>query len=139
MYILPLEANNVTIFEIYMRSVNGTITIEQGGVWFYASGAGLVGDGKWDGSFEIQEDVENWDIIEVAFANASDNVTAETQTPASNILSDTVSNWNVVEVTFAGASDTVFVETHTEVFRRVTEDGNIRITEDSEVRYTEGD
>ena len=139
MYILPLEANSLVIFEIYMRSVGGTITIDQGGVWFYASGAGLVGDGKWDGSFEIQEDVANWNIIEVSFANASESVTAETQTPTSNTLSDTVSSWNVVEVTFTGASDTVLVETHTEVFRRVTEDGNIRVTEDSDVRYTEGD
>jgi len=139
MYILPLEANNITIFEVYLRSLGGTITINQGGVWLYASGAGLVGDAKWDGTFEIQEDVENWDIIEVAFANASESVTTETQTPTSNTLSDTVSSWNVVEVTFTGASDTVLVETHTEVFRRVTEDGSIRVTEDSDVRYTEGD
>ena len=139
MYIMPLEANSTQTFEIYMRSIGGTITIEQGGVWFYASGAGLVGDGKWDGTFEIQDDAETWNIVEVTFASATDNVTAETQTPIGDTLSDTVSSWNITEVTFASASDTVFVETHTEVFRRITEDGSIRITEDEDVRYTEGD
>lgn len=139
MYILPLEANTVTIFEVYMRSVGGTITIDQGGVWFYASGAGLVGDGKWDGSFTIQDDVESWNLIEVTFAGASDSVTVATQTPTSSTASDTVSAWSLVEITFASATDTVLVETHTESYRRVTEDGEVRITEDSNVRYTEGD
>ena len=139
MYILPLEANSVNIFEVYMRSVGGTITIEQGGVWFYASGSGLVGDGKWDGSFEIQDDVSNWNLVELTFANATDNVTVSVLNPVSSSASDTVSAWNLVEVTFASASDTVLVETHTDSFRRITEDGDVRITEDSDVRYTEGD
>ena len=139
MYILPLEANTTQIFEIYMRSVGGTITIDQGDVWFYASGAGLVGDGKWDGSFEIQDDVENWNLVEITFANASDNVSIATQNPVSSSASDTVSVWNLVEVTFASVTDTVLVETHTDSFRRITEDGDVRITEDSDVRYTEGD
>lgn len=139
MYILPLEANTVTIFEVYMRSVGGTITIDQGGVWFYASGAGLVGDGKWDGSFEIQDDVSNWNLVELTFAGATDNVIVSVLNPVSSSASDTVSAWNLVEVTFASASDTVLVETHTESYRRVTEDGEVRITEDSNVRYTEGD
>jgi len=139
MYILPLEANNVTIFEIYLRSVGGTISINQGDVWFYASGAGLVGDGKWDGSFEIQEDVANWNLIDISFASASDNVSAATQTPTSSSASDSVSTWSLVEINFVGASDSVLVETHTDMFRRISENGDVRITESGDVRYTEGD
>lgn len=139
MYILPLEANSITIFEVYMRSVGGTITIDQGGVWFYASGAGLVGDGKWDGSFNIQEDAASWDLINIEFAGATDSVTAETQTPEAASASDSTERWDLITITFDSASDSVLVETHTDVYRRITEDGNVRLTENDNVRYTEGD
>lgn len=74
MYILPLEANSSTNFEIYMKSIGGTITIEQGGVWFYASGAGLVGDGKWDGNITLLDYTEEWAYSEYTFEDAEDNV-----------------------------------------------------------------
>lgn len=74
MYILPLEANSVTTFEIYMKSLGGTITIERGGVWFYASGSGLVGDGKWDGNVTIIDETEEWTFSEYTFEDASDTV-----------------------------------------------------------------
>ena len=140
MYIMPLEANQLQTFDVYMRSLGGTITIERRGVWLYASGAGLVGDGHWDGTITLEDDVINWNIPGVGFASATDSVTTETQTPiVGGNLSETVNGWSLQEITFIGASDSMYVEMHTDVFRRVTEDGDIRTTEDDDVRYTEGD
>lgn len=74
MYILPLQANDMQQFEVYMQSVGGSIEIPRGGVWLYASGAGLVGDGKWDGTILVTDVALDWDIIEIGFDGASDSV-----------------------------------------------------------------
>lgn len=74
MYILPLQANDMQQFEVYMQSVGGSIEIPRGGVWLYASGAGLVGDGKWDGTILVTDVALDWDIIPIGFDGASDNV-----------------------------------------------------------------
>ena len=73
MYILPLEANTMTTFDAYLRSLGGTIDIDIGGVWFYASGAGLVGDGKWDGTVNIEDDVADWNLIGLTGFEAADD------------------------------------------------------------------
>jgi hypothetical protein len=77
MYILPLEANTLQTFDVYMKSVGGTIEIDRGGVWLYASGSGLVGDGKWDGTIEVSDVALDWNIIEIGFESASDSVEFE--------------------------------------------------------------
>ena len=74
MYILPLQANIMQQFEVYMKSVGGSIEIPRGGVWFYASGAGLVGDGKWDGNITLLDYTEEWAYSEYTFEDAEDNV-----------------------------------------------------------------
>ena len=74
MYILPLEANTLQTFEVYMQSLGGTIEIDRGGVWLYASGAGLVGDGKWDGTIEILDEASEWTFSAYTFESASENV-----------------------------------------------------------------
>ena len=74
MYILPLQANDMQQFEVYMKAVGGTIEIPRGGVWLYASGAGLVGDGKWDGNIELLDYTEEWTFSPYTFEDAEDNV-----------------------------------------------------------------
>lgn len=74
MYILPLQANDSQQFEVYMKAVGGKITIPRGGLWMYASGAGLVGDGKWDGTILVTDVALDWDIIPIGFDGASDSV-----------------------------------------------------------------
>lgn len=74
MYILPLQANEMQQFEVYMQSVGGSIEIPRGGVWLYASGAGLVGDGKWDGTILVTDVALDWDIIPIGFDGANDSV-----------------------------------------------------------------
>lgn len=77
MYILPLQANDMQQFEVYMKALGGSIEIPRGGVWLYASGAGLVGDGKWDGTILVTDVALDWDIIEIGFDGASDSVSFE--------------------------------------------------------------
>ena len=74
MYILPLQANELQTFEVYMQALGGSIEIPRGGVWLYASGAGLVGDGKWDGNINIIDYTEEWTFAEYTFEDASDSV-----------------------------------------------------------------
>ena len=57
-----------------MQSVGGSIEIPRGGVWLYASGAGLVGDGKWDGNITLLDYTEEWAYSEYTFEDAEDNV-----------------------------------------------------------------
>ena len=139
MYILPLDANSIQIFEVYLRSLGGTISIDRGGVWMYASGAGLVGDGKWNGSIEIQEDAETFNIIDIGFANASDSVSVSTQTPTTATGSDVASAFNIVDISFASATDSVLVAVHTASYALITEEEEAVLTEDDIALYTEGD
>lgn len=74
MYILPLQANDMQQFEVYMQSVGGSIEIPRGGVWLFASGAGLVGDGKWDGNIELLDYTEEWTFSAYTFEDAEENV-----------------------------------------------------------------
>ena len=139
MYILPLQANNMQTFEVYMQSVGGSITIPRGGVWLFASGAGLVGDGKWDGTITIIDNTEEWQFVDITFETASESVSVDTQIPTPIAIQDTTSEFNLSAISFESASDSMYIEMHTEVVRRITEDGSIRVTEDGDVRYTEGD
>jgi hypothetical protein len=74
MYILPLQANDMQVFEVYMKALGGSIEIPRGGVWLYASGSGLVGDGKWDGTILVTDVALDWNIIPIGFDGASDSV-----------------------------------------------------------------
>lgn len=140
MYIMSLDANILQEFDVYLKSIGGTLTIQRRGVWLFASGAGLVGDGKWDGTFTVIDEVESWTLGEITFSSAiTDTASAETQVPVGGSLSDTVSGWTLSEITFGSVSDTVLAETHAEVFRMITEAEDILITEDGDVFYTEGD
>lgn len=140
MYILPLEANSVNIFDVYMRSVGGTITIEQGGVWFYASGSGLVGDGKWDGKVNIQAAAADWQMIEIAyFAPATESLTIAPQVPTGGTFSDTAAAWNLGSLTFAALNDSASVVLHSDSVPIYTEEGDSLTDENSEGFYTEGD
>lgn len=74
MYILPLQANDIQQFEVYMKALGGSIEIPRGGVWLFASGAGLVGDGKWDGNIELLDYTEEWTFSAYTFEDAEENV-----------------------------------------------------------------
>lgn len=139
MYILPLEANSMQTFDVYMESNGGTISIDRGGVWLFASGAGLVGDGKWNGRVEIQEDAEGWTILSIPFGNVSESLLVVPSEPERVPCADTASEWNIISINFENVSDDCDANLKTTSFRRITEDGATRYTENDDVRYTEGD
>lgn len=139
MYILPLESNSIQTFDVYMESNGGTISIDRGNVWLFASGAGLVGDGKWNGKIDIQEDADGWVILSIPFANVSESVTEDVIEPERINCTDTADGWNIISITFDSASDSVGVSVKTTSYHRVLEDGSGRITENNDARYTEGE
>lgn len=139
-YILPVEANTTTQFDVYMTADGGTIDIDTGGIWFYASGAGLVGDGKWDGTIKLQDNATAFTLVDTSFKNANDSVTTTVQVPTGDSISDSTTAWTLIDVTFENATDSVFVETHSDSFPLMTEEDDALMTEDGlYVIYTEGD
>lgn len=139
MYILPLEANSLQIFDVYMESLGGTITIDRGGVWLFASGAGLVGDGKWNGKIEVQEDAQGWVVLSLPFDSVSESLSVVPKEPERVSCTDVSGAWNILSIEFASVSDSAVVNIRTTSYRRVLEDGSVRITEDNNTRITEGD
>lgn len=139
MYILPLAANTLSQFEVYMKALKGTIKIGVGDVWLYASGAGLVGDGKWNGAIDCKDTATLITLVENTFKDATDSVSVSPQTPTGDSVTDTASVWNLVDITIANATDSVSATVKTPSYRRVLEDGSVRITEDNNTRITEGD
>lgn len=140
MYILPLEAGLPTQFEAYMKADGGSLTIPMGGMWFYGSGRGLVGDGKWDGTIKIQEAVADFDITEITFENAGDSVRVDIITPTAVVLSDNTNDFAITEITFdSGIREAVSVRTFTTSYPIETESGEIIETEDGQEIWTEGD
>ena len=144
MYILPLSENVTTYFRLYMKAVDGTIKIDRGGAWLYASGYGIVGDGTWDGTFDLEDETHEYEIVEVGFADASDTVAIVAQTPVGGSVSDTVQGYIISDVDFDdGVTDTVRITMHNTAYERGTEDDEGRVIEDVdglgelEARYTE--
>ena len=139
MYILPLEANSMQIFEIYLQSLGGTISIERGGVWLYASGAGLVGDGRWDGTITCQDNATDFALVSMTIENASDSVTVTTQVPTGGSVADNAADFTLVAMTFETAVDEISIRFITESAAMVTEIDEPLMTEEGDRFYTEGD
>ena len=139
MYVLPLEQGIAAQFDVYMKAEDGTIEIPMGGVWFYGSGRGLVGDGKWDGVIEVEEPAAEWSMVEIGFTNSGDVVSVGMDEPIAVTITDNAAEWAMVEINYAGAGEYLTISMHVEKFGRITEDGNRRITEDGNYRCTEND
>ena len=138
MYILPMAAGVITMFRVFMEANGGSIDIDRGGLWFFAMGVGLVGDGKWDGTIDVEEVASEWQLIEVGFDAAAENVVVDTLSPTTITASDIASEWGLGDITFNPATDTVLINLFQKSQNRVTEDDTERITEDGEQRITEG-
>lgn len=139
MYILGLTGGVTTSFDVYLKAQDGTITIDRGGAWLFASGVGLAGEGKWSGAIEAKDVAEGWSLTEVGYTGAGDSANITLQTPTGITATDTAQNWDLQEAGFAGAGDGCSITLHLWSFNRITEDGDTRITEDGIARITEGD
>lgn len=139
MYVLPLQQGMLTQFRIFLKADGGTLKIPSGGLWFYGSGRGLVGDDYWGGILEFEEQAAEWAVITITVNGAGEIYNVETQVPVGITVSDNAADFNLAQLTFTGATDSVTILLHTYSFRRITEENDIRVTEDGIVRYTEGD
>ena len=137
MYVLGLEQGVAAQFDVYLKAQGGDIDIPLGGVWFYGSGRGLVGDGRWDGLIEIEEAVATWNMVEIGFTNAGDSVSMAMDEPISVVITDSASEWAMVEINYANAGESVDINMYIMKYNRITENGNRRITEDGKYRVTE--
>lgn len=145
MYILQLTANVTSYFRVYMTADGGDISIDRNGVWLYASGYGIVGDGTWDGTFDLEDETERFQIRAITFAEAADSVIISTQTPQGASISETTETIRWQEPGFkADATDRVRITMHNTADERVLENEiDTRTLEDEagtgepDIRYTE--
>ena len=102
MYILPMMANTIRYFNLFMEAGSGTVTIDKGAVWLYASGLGIVGDAKWDGELDLEDTAEPIVLAEVAFdSGITESVIVRAWRPIKLTLSDNVSDVSMSEMTVA--------------------------------------
>lgn len=139
MYVLGLNSGITTSFDVYMKAQGGDIDIDRGGVWLYATGVGLAGDGKWDGAITCEEEASDWTIPEIGVHGSGDAVNIGFLTPVGISLSDVSSEFDLVEIGFISHGDNCSVELRTFSFPRGTHNGDIRATHNGDIRYTEGD
>lgn len=140
MYVLPMLPNAISILTLYLTAASGTIDIERGGLWAYASGAGLVGDEEWNGILDLYDDANDFAIAEiVTFKTAAETITTNLQVPMGATLTDAAEDLAVQELQYTEAlTDAVRVVNYEDEALRVTEDGeDVRTTEDGDNRFTE--
>lgn len=107
MYILPMVANTTTYFVLRLSAENGSIEIDRQGIWLFASGLGLVGDGTWDGTFDFYEEATRYDITEQQFKTDGESVVVAVVAILQVVGSDTATEWNISESTMESASDSI--------------------------------
>jgi hypothetical protein len=144
MYILPLAANIICNFRVYLEANGGTIDIERRGLWMYASGYGIAGDGSWDGTIDPEDYTEPFTIYEIGFDDdITETVSISLQTPTRISASDTAGAFTMEEIGFEQATDRLRLIVYKESQVRTTEDGTTRTTErtdpnaEVEIRTTE--
>jgi len=139
MYILGLTQGIVAYFDAYMRAIGGSIHIDRGGVWTYALGVGLVGDGKWDGTIEIEEVAEDFSLIEIILDGNGEVISIDTQVPSGVSVSDVADDFSIPEVTVETIGEVVTFTFHQYSVPLLVESGEYLISEGGDVFYTEGD
>ena len=150
MYILPMASGAISYFILRIQASGGSIFIARQGAWLYASGLGLVGDSVWDGNFEFEEEVSEFDIplgLVDFFGNVSENIDVSLRSPINLSFNEGMGQFNIPNIDFATANDVMRIVNYEDTFQRVleNEDGltqHTRGTEDfdgdgKDIRYTE--
>ena len=139
MYVLTMAAGIPTKFRAYLKAVNGEITIPVGGVWFFASGTGLVGEGKWNGAIEINETVADFALVCVTFDSIQESISIEPQVPTAIVVQDNAAEFNLINVVMENTGDSVIINMYAHKFGLITESEETFITESGDVLVTEYD
>ena len=139
MYVQSMEAGIPVQFIAKIKTSGGKIKIPKGCFWFYASGRGLVGDGKWDGTIAVEDGVSDFEFINMTFAEVLDSVTVSKLTPTGVVKTDTIADWNVMSASFENVVEIMNITLHQDSVQRSDENDEPRLTEDGNTRYTEGE
>jgi hypothetical protein len=143
MYIMPLSANITVNFRLYLQMDGGSAFIDRRGVWVYAGGYGVVGDGKWDGTIDIEEEPEPIPITEPDYTTTTESVDIDIAEVAGDEYEDDAEEITLIEpTTYGGATEAVTLMRFNTAYERTTEEGDSRITESEDgatitARYTE--
>lgn len=130
MYILALTEYEIAYFRLYMTAKSGNIIIPAKGIWFYASGLGIVGDGKWDGEFELFDDSTPIGLRDIEFEDEiTESVVISFPNAVSISKSDNVTDISVTPITVANANDRMRNVIYQDAYIRCTEDGDVRCLE----------
>lgn len=138
MYILPVQANSLNTFEVYMKAERGQIVIPKGGAWLYASGAGLVGESGFSGNIDVSDKAADFNLVEIGMDEPTETVSASAFAPVSVPTSDVASAFNLVEINIENANEDVIVKNVGQSESYITEDDDYYITENGDFLYTEG-
>lgn len=139
MYIMPMSANQVSHFFVYLETDDGIYSIEREGAWAYASGVGLVGDGVWDGEIDVYDDVSLIDInYTLTVKTCSDSASVSKLTPTTADLEDEPELIDINEISVeSNFVERVRIINYEQDQQRLCEDDDERITEDGDYRFTE--
>lgn len=100
MYIMAVDANWTDYFMLDLKAESGIIKIEPGSVKAFASGLGLVGDGSWDGTFDIEEAFGTFPLHELTYTERpTESVTVSKLAPTPATASDIVSTFKIKGLT----------------------------------------
>lgn len=96
----------------------------------------------FDGTLELEDDAERWDVTDPTFEDSDDEITLITIVPDCATLTDTAEEWDVAEPSIDDVDDSIRIITRMIPFDRVLEEeenGEVvyRITEEEDYRMTE--
>lgn len=109
MYIMAVEANWTNYFIVDISAESGSLLIDRGAVKVFASGLGLVGDGTWDGSFDLEDMVSPITLDKITVATVNDNLVLALDGPITIVANDTV---DVITLDKISTADNVTDSTH---------------------------
>jgi len=100
------SANIVSTFEVIVKCVGCSVTIEQGAARGYIAGIGLVGDGAWDGSVRIYDEFAPIDFS-IIRKNFTETVVSRFQTPTQSPFGDNLKKRNFFSTMLKGMKEEV--------------------------------
>lgn len=99
--IKDMEANKVNKFKVKMKSTGGEVTIPRGKFKSIIVGQGLAATIAWDGTLEVKETFEPWDLSAgLVISDLTETVTVSQQIPRGLSITDVISNLELKGLAF---------------------------------------
>lgn len=103
--------NNIVVFPAYDVGVIDTTvaraTIKQGEVCAILYGQGVAGEGKWDGTLQVIEDIGVLSFTSISFASISESLTTSTQNPTPISFTESFGERLFTSISMCGLSESI--------------------------------